>query len=121
MNWRIFICVYSSSGFNLKGLNPKVEMFTTPHALAVKRHGAFWFCKVKVKEGVCPNFYDVFSGSPYFWYDEPLRVLRSWAANAGYRKAGGISKQVDQVDGFTGKSAKVYKPLTQISDLARAG
>ena len=103
-------------------------MFITPHALAVKRqdltvkrHGAFWFCKVKVKGGVCPNFCGVFSDSPYFWRDEPLRVLRSWAANAGYRRAGGISKQVDQVDRFTGKSAKVYKPLTQISDLARAG
>ena len=103
-------------------------MFITPHALTVKRqdltvkrHGAFWFCKVKVKGGVCPNFYGVFSDSPYFWCNEPLRFLRSWAANAGYRRAGGISKQVDQVDGFTGKSAKVFKPLTQISNLARAG
>lgn len=90
-------------------------MFTTPHALAVKRHGAFWFCKVKVKGGVCPNFYGVFSGSPYFGCDEPVRVLRSWAANAGYRRAGGISKQVDQVDGFTGKSAKVFKHLIIIT------
>lgn len=82
-------------------------MFITPHALAVKRqdltvkrHGAFWFCKVKVKGGVCPNFYDVFSDSPYFWCNEPLRVLRSWAANVGYRKAVELVNKLTRLTGL---------------------
>ena len=75
-------------------------MFTTPHALAVKRHEAFWFCKVKVKGGVCPNFYGVFSGSLYFWCDEPLRGLRSWAANAGYRKAVELVNKLTRLTGL---------------------